>query len=77
MRAYVLITVQGDPRPVAEKIRALTLIGVKSADAVWGGSKDIIAVVEADNAEALYDAGPRIREITGVVSMEVESPFGL
>ena len=70
MRAYVLITVQGDPRPVAEKIRALT--GVKSADAVSGGSKNVIAVVEADDEKTLSDAGTQMQEMTGVISVETD-----
>ncbi|HKZ83422.1 MAG TPA: Lrp/AsnC ligand binding domain-containing protein [Anaerolineae bacterium] len=70
MRAYMLITVQGDARAIAEKIRALT--GVKYADAVSGGSTNVIAVVEADDAKALDDAGMRMQEMTGVTSIETD-----
>lgn len=51
VRAYVLIEAAiGKVGPAAEKIRALP--GVKAADVV-AGPYDIIAIVEAENADAV------------------------
>lgn len=68
MRAYVLVSVQGDSRQVVEKIRGLG--GVKEADALWGPT-DIIAVVEVDNMEALGElVAGQMRAIAGVTSTD-------
>lgn len=74
MRAYVFIaTIQGDARPVVEKIRAIQ--GVKEADALWGPF-DAVAVVEVDDAQALIDlVEVQIRGIPGVTSTDTRIAF--
>lgn len=68
MRAYVLVSVQGDSHQVVEKIRGL--VGVKEADALWGPT-DIIAVVEVDNMQALGElVAGQMRAIAGVTSTD-------